>query len=120
MSRPPYHSLQNRFRVFFVLLAVGALFMIFGSRPLIVRVFMHPPESEGSTLLLFVLKEMGGLVLMLGGILVLASRDPERNVAIIYAFVAGLCILVSHLYCLLRCWTSRESIRGTSSGAAHW
>ncbi len=65
MSCPSYRALQIVLRIFSVLLAVGGLFMIFASKPLIMRVFLRPPESEVSTLLLFVLKEMGGFVLML-------------------------------------------------------
>jgi hypothetical protein len=57
------------------------------------RMFMHPPESEVSTLLLAAVKEMGGLALMGSVMLFLASRDPERNVAIIDAVSVGLCIL---------------------------
>ena len=47
------------------------------------RVLVRPPESEVSTLLLFIVREMGGLFLMFGVLLFLASRDPVRNVAII-------------------------------------
>src|SRR5216684_1754610 len=93
MSRPPYRALQIVLRVFSVLLAVGGLFMIFASKPLIMRVFLRPPESEVSTLLLFVLKEMGGFVLMLTLMLFFASRDPVRNVAIVDAVIMGLGIL---------------------------
>src|SRR5439155_12696404 len=60
-----------------------SLLLIFSSRGLILRVFMHPPESEISTLLLAAVKEMGGIVLTLSVMLFLAARDPERNVAII-------------------------------------
>jgi len=67
--------------------------MIFSSKPLVMRVFMHPPEFEISTLLLAALKELGGLALMVSVMLFLASRDPERNVAIIDAVSVGLCIL---------------------------
>jgi len=67
--------------------------MIFSSKPLVMRVFMHPPEVEISTLLLVVLKETGRLALMLSVMLCLAARDPERNVAIIDAVSVGLCIL---------------------------
>ena len=56
MSKPPYRVLKVALRIFSVLLAIGALFMIFSSRALIVRVFLHPPEAEVSTLLLFLLK----------------------------------------------------------------
>ena len=48
--------------------------MIFAEKPLIVRIFLRPPEGEVSTLLLSLLKEMGGMVLMLGVLLWLASR----------------------------------------------
>jgi hypothetical protein len=57
------------------------------------RVFLHPPEAEISTLLLFTLKEMGGFALMLSMMLFLAFRDPARNVVIIDAFTAALCML---------------------------
>jgi hypothetical protein len=40
-----------------------------------------------------VLKEMGGLALMVSVMLYLAARDPERNVAIIDAVSMGLCIV---------------------------
>ena len=93
MSQPPYRTLQASLRIFSVLLATGALFMIFGSRGLVIRVFLHPPEAEVSTLLLFFLKEMGGIVLMVSAILFLASRDPERNVAVVDGLIAGLVVL---------------------------
>jgi hypothetical protein len=49
MPRPPYRALGVALRVFSVLFAIGGLFMIFGSRGLIIRVFLHPPEAEVST-----------------------------------------------------------------------
>jgi hypothetical protein len=64
-----------------------------GSKPLILRLFLHPPEAEISTLFLFALKEMGGFALMLAVMAFFAARDPVRNVAIIDAFTVGLCIL---------------------------
>jgi hypothetical protein len=93
MSRPPYRALQVALRIFSVLLAIGVLFMIFSSRALVVRVFLHPPEVQVSTLLLFLLKEMCGIVLMVSAMLFLASRDPERNVAIVDGLIVGLVIL---------------------------
>ena len=93
MSKLPYRVLKVALRIFSVLLAIGALFMIFSSRALIVRVFLHPPEAEVSTLFLFALKEMGGFALMLAVMVYFAARDPVRNVAIIDALAAGLCIL---------------------------
>ena len=93
MSRLPYRGLSIGLRVVSVLVGVGGLLMIFSSRPLILQVFMHPPESEVSTLLLALLKEMGGMMLMLSVMLFLASRDPARNVAILDALTVGLFIL---------------------------
>jgi hypothetical protein len=67
--------------------------MIFAEKPLIVRILLRPPEGQVSTLLLFLLKELGGMALMLGVLLWLASRNPVRNVAIVDGLIAGLCIL---------------------------
>ena len=93
MSRPPYRALRVLLGFLSLVLAIGGVFLIFSSKPLIIRVFMHPPESEISTLLLAAVKEMGGIVLMVSVMLFLASRDPARNVAIIDAVIVGLCIL---------------------------
>ena len=93
MSKPSYRALQMALRIFSVLLAIGALFMIFGTRGLVIRVFLHPPEAEVSTLLLFLLKKMGGIVLVVSAMLFLAARDPERNVAVVDGLIAGLVIL---------------------------
>jgi hypothetical protein len=80
-------------RLVSALIAFGSLFMILSDRALILRVFLHPPASEVSTLLLALLKEMGGVMLMLSVMLFLAARDPARNVAILDALIVGLCIL---------------------------
>jgi hypothetical protein len=104
MPEPPYRAVRIFLRVFSLLAVVGGLLMIFAGKPLIVRIFLRPPEGEVSTLLLSVLKEMGGMVLMLGVLLWLASRDPIRNVAIVDALIAGLCILA--LTPLLSLWTT--------------
>jgi hypothetical protein len=93
MSQPPYRALRIVLGFLSLVLAIGGVLMIFGGKPLIMRVFMHPPEFEISTLLLATLKEMGGIVLMFSVILCLAARDPERNVAIIDAVSVGFCIL---------------------------
>lgn len=93
MARPSYRALSIGLRVVSVLIAVGGLLMIFSSKPLVLFVFMHPPESEVSTLLLALLKEMGGVMLMLSVLLRLAARDPARNVAILDALILGLFIL---------------------------
>jgi hypothetical protein len=102
MPKPPYRALRIFLRVFSLLAVAGGLLMIFAEKPLIVRIFLRPPESEVSTLLLSLLKEMGGMVLMLGVLLWLASRNPVRNLAIVDALIAGLCILA--LTPLLSLW----------------
>ena len=89
MSKPSYRALQLALRIFSVLFAIGGLFMIFGSRELVLRVLLHPPEAEVSTLLLFLLKEMGGMVLMVSAILFRAARDPERNIAVVDGLIVG-------------------------------
>jgi hypothetical protein len=93
MSEPPYRSLRIGLRVVSILIAAAGLLMIFAGKPLIVRMFLHPPQSEISTLLLSLLKEMGGVMLMLSLLLWFTARDPVRNVAILDALIAGLCIL---------------------------
>lgn len=93
MSQPPYRALRIILGFLSLLLAIGGVIMIFSTTPLIVRLFMHPPESQISTLLLAAVKEMGGLLLLVSVMLFLASRDPERNVAIIDGMAVGLCIL---------------------------
>jgi hypothetical protein len=76
-----------------LLTAAGGLVTILSGRPLIMLLFLHPPESEVSTLLLAVVKEMGGMILMFSILMFFASRDPVRNVAIVDALIAGLCVL---------------------------
>jgi hypothetical protein len=93
MSEPPYRSLRIGLRVVSILIAAAGLLMIFADKPLIVRMFLHPPQSEISTLFLSLLKEMGGVMLMLSLLLWFTARDPVRNVAILDALIAGLCIL---------------------------
>jgi hypothetical protein len=93
MSRPPYRALSLGLRVVSALIAVGGVFMILADKPLVLRVFLHPPASEVSTLLLALLKEIGGVMLMISVMLFLAARDPARNVAILDALIVGLCIL---------------------------
>jgi hypothetical protein len=93
MAQTPYRGLSIGLRIVSVLLFVGGLFMIFSGKPLILRVVMHPPESEVSILLLALLKEMGGVMIMLSVMLCLAARDPARNVAILDALIVRLCVL---------------------------
>lgn len=93
MSRPPYRALQVLLYLLTLLLIIGGLLMIFANKMLIMRLFLRPAEAEFSTLLLFVLKEMGGFVLMFSLMLFFAARDPVRNVAILDAVIVGLVIL---------------------------
>jgi len=93
MAKPPYRALRILLRILAVLLAFGSFVMIFSNMPLVVRVFMQPPEAEMSTLLLFLVKEMGGIMAMLAALLWFASRDPLRNVAVIDALIVGLLVL---------------------------
>jgi hypothetical protein len=93
MSNPPYRALRVVLGFLSLVMVIGGMVLIFSTKPLVLRLFLHPPEAEISTLLLAALKEMGGLVLMFSVMLFLASRDPERNVAIVDALIVGLCIL---------------------------
>jgi hypothetical protein len=94
MPRSPYRALRILLGLFSLLAAAVGLLMIFGDKPLLVRLFLRPPEPELSTLLLVMMKEMGGIVLMLSFLFFSASRDPVRNVAIVDALIVGLCVLV--------------------------
>ena len=116
MPEPPYRALRILLRMLSLLAALGGLLMIVAGKPLIVRIFLWPPEGEVSTLLLFLLKEMGGMVLMPGVLWWLASGDPARNMAIVEALTAGLCILT--LTPLLSRWTT--DIRSTYPGHLLW
>jgi hypothetical protein len=93
MSHPPYRALRVVLGFLSFLMAIGGVVLIVSSRSLILRLFLHPPEAEVSTLFLFTLKELGGFALMLAVMVFFAARDPVRNVAIIDALAVGLCIL---------------------------
>jgi hypothetical protein len=88
-----YRGTRIFLRVIAALLIVGGLVMIFSGKGMLMRAFMQPPPGEISTLLLFMTKEFGGVLLMLSALLWFAARDPVRNVAIIDAFIIGFCIL---------------------------
>lgn len=93
MPSRPYHTLRVLLVLFCILTAAEGLFLIVSSKSLVLRFFPHFPESEITTQLLIMAKQWGGLSLTLALMLYLASRDPVRNVAIIDAFIVGLCIL---------------------------
>ena len=131
MTGSPYRSLRIFLRAFSLLAALGGLLMTFDEKPLIVRIFLRPPEGEVSTLLLSLLKEMGGMVLMLGVLLWLASRNPVRSVAIVDALIVGLCIL--SVTPLLSLWTTdirsmypayllwgRSAVRSAIAALLYW
>lgn len=93
MAGTPYRALRIILGIFSFLAAVVGLLFIFSGKPLMLRLFLQPPEAEVSTLLLLTMKEMGGFALMFSVMLFFASRDPARNVAIINAVIVGLCVL---------------------------
>jgi hypothetical protein len=93
MANPPYRALRIILGIFSLFTAAAGLLFIFSGKPLVIRLLLRPHETEVSTLLLFVMRELGGLALMLSVLLFFASRDPVRNVAIVNALIVGLCIL---------------------------
>jgi len=64
MAEPTYRTLRIVLLIFSLLLGVGSLLMILSGKLLMMRILMRPPESEVSTLLLFMIREMGGLFVM--------------------------------------------------------
>jgi len=94
MTNPPYRVLRIVLLVMSLLSVAGGLVLIFSSKPLLMQFFLHPPESEITTLLLVMTKEVGGLIVAFVGLLLLfAWRDPARNVAMIDVMIVGLCVL---------------------------
>jgi hypothetical protein len=93
MSNPPYRALRIILGIVSVFTAVAGLLIVFSDRSLVMRLLLRPPETEVSTLLLFLMRELGGLALMLSVLFFFASRDPVRNVAIVNGLIVGLCIL---------------------------
>lgn len=93
MSKPPYRALRVILGLFALVAAGSSLLMIFGPKPVLIRLFLSPPEAEVSTLLLAMMKELGGVVFTFSLMLFFASRDPARNAAIVDALIAGLCVL---------------------------
>lgn len=60
MSNPPYRALVIVLGFLSLFMATGGVVLIFSGKPLVLSLFLHPPEPEVSILLLFTLKEMGG------------------------------------------------------------
>lgn len=93
MRSPSYQALRIMLLVLTIVLAGSGLFAIFGGKTLMIRAFMHPPVSEVSNLFLMMMKQMGGLFLMLSLMLYATFRDPVRNIAILDALLVGMIIL---------------------------
>jgi hypothetical protein len=93
MSQPPYRALSFGLRVVSALIAIVGLFLIISDKPHIMWLLMHPPVSEVCNFLLVMVKEFGGVMLMISAMLFLAARDPARNVAILDGLIVGLCVL---------------------------
>ncbi len=49
MARQPYRALRIILRIFSLFAAVAGLVSIFSGKPLMVRLFLNPPESEVTT-----------------------------------------------------------------------
>jgi hypothetical protein len=93
MSNPPYRALRIILGIVSVFTATAGLLLVFTGKPLVMRLLLYPPETEVSTLLLFTMRELGGLAIMLSVLFFFASRDPVRNMAIVNGLIVGLCIL---------------------------
>ena len=93
MPNPPYRALRIILGIVSAFTAAAGLLLVFSGKALVMRLLLRPPEAEVSTLLLFVMRELGGIALMLSVLFFVASRDPVRNVAIVDALIVGLCIL---------------------------
>lgn len=93
MSNPPYRALRVILGIFSLFTAAAGLLFVFSGKTLLLRILLYPPETEVSTLLLFMTRELGGLTLMLSVSFFFASRDPVRNMAIVNGLIVGLCIL---------------------------
>jgi hypothetical protein len=78
--------------IFSLFTAAAGLLLVFSGKPLVMHLVLRPPETEVSTLLLFVMTELGGLALMLSVLFFFESRDPVRNVAVVNALIVGLCV----------------------------
>ena len=93
MSNPPHRALRIILGSVSVFTGAAGLLLVFTGKPLVMRLLLYPPETEVSTLLLFTMRELGGLAVMLSVLFFFASRDPVRNMAIVNGLIVGLCIL---------------------------
>src|SRR5262249_48353451 len=65
MTNPRYLGLRIVLFIFFIVIAASGVLMILGGKTLVMWAFMHPPEREVSNLFMMMLKQMGGILLML-------------------------------------------------------
>ena len=93
MSKPRYRALRVVLLFFGVLSAVGGLLMILVGKPFLARLMLNPPPGELSTLFVFAMKEMGGILVWMSFILYVVYRDPVRHARVIDASIVGLCVL---------------------------
>jgi len=93
MSNPPYRALRIILGIVSVFAAAAGLLLVFSGKPLVMRLLLYPPETEVSTLLLFMMRELGGVAIMFSVLFFFAFRDPVRNLAIVNGLIVGLCIL---------------------------
>ena len=78
MPGQPCCALRIILRIFSLFAAVAGLVFIFSDKPLMMRLFLNPPESEVTTLLLLTMKEMGGFALMLSAMLFWRESPARR------------------------------------------
>lgn len=93
MSKPPYRALRAVLLIFFMISILGGLLMILVGRPFLARLMLNPPAGELSTLFLFMMKEVGGILVWMSFILYVVYRDPVRHARVIDASILGLCVL---------------------------
>src|ERR1700687_1728995 len=92
MSNPPYRALRIILGIALVFTAAAGLLLVLAGKPLVMRLLLYPPETEVSTLLLFTMRELGGLAVMLSVLFFFAARDPVANIAIVNGLIVGLCV----------------------------
>lgn len=92
MKNPSYRVLRIVLLILSVDAVVKGLLMIFGGKPLMMRLFPYPAESELSTLLLLMRQEWGATDLAFSFMLFFASRDPVRHLVVVDAVILALSI----------------------------
>jgi hypothetical protein len=113
MSNPPHRALRIILGIFSLFTAAAGLLFILSGKPLVMRLSFRPPETEVSTLLLFVMRELGGLALRLSVLFSFASRDPVRNVAIVNGLICGPLHPGHNTLAVSTRWSFADSIRAT-------